>query len=141
VKIIVQSDSCMQTIVRKFEGYEEFAADCIEISDEQWSEFSRIEEAYEGFLRQFSDALQAKQLEARSELDKARERVAILEAMLKMARPKAKPERVASPAQPIDETDAGNGVREVEGTGSATDFREELAALRERTREKRSRLQ
>lgn len=139
MKIIVQSDSCMQTYVRKFEGYEEFVADCIEISDEQWSEFSRVEEAYEGFLQQFSAALQAKQLAARSELDKARERVAVLEAMLKMAKPK--PERVASPSQPIDETDAGNGIREVESNASATDFREELAALRERTREKRSRLQ
>jgi hypothetical protein len=40
----------------------------------------------------------------------------------------------------IDETDAGNGVRESQDNMSAADFRDELAELRERTQAKRRRL-
>ena len=61
---------------------------------------------------------------------------AFLEAKRNPARPTAKP--VASE---IDETDAGNGIREVVENTSAASFQEELAALRERTAEKRRRLQ
>lgn len=42
---------------------------------------------------------------------------------------------------PIDETDAGNGIREPRDEGgSAQSFQDELAALRERTQAKRRRL-
>jgi hypothetical protein len=40
----------------------------------------------------------------------------------------------------IDETDAGNGIRETQDNMSADDFRDELAELRERTQAKRRRL-
>lgn len=40
----------------------------------------------------------------------------------------------------IDETDAGNGIRETQDNMSAADFRDELAELRERTQAKRRRL-
>jgi hypothetical protein len=42
--------------------------------------------------------------------------------------------------EPIDETDAGNGVREIEENHSAQSFKDELAELRERTQMKRRRL-
>lgn len=40
----------------------------------------------------------------------------------------------------LDETDAGNGIRETQDNMSADDFRDELAELRERTQAKRRRL-
>lgn len=43
-------------------------------------------------------------------------------------------------ADPMDETDAGNGVREIEENHSAQSFKDELADLRSRTQAKRRRL-
>lgn len=40
----------------------------------------------------------------------------------------------------LDETDAGNGIRETQDNVSAPTFKDELASLRERTQEKRRRL-
>lgn len=76
--------------------------------------------------------------QAMQELEDAKAAVASLDSVLKPA-PKA--ERPVSPVQPIDETDAGRGVREINENVSAASFTEELASLRERTQEKRRRLQ
>lgn len=78
------------------------------------------------------------QEQAMKELEAAKANVAALEAVLKPARVPV--ERPTSQPQPIDETDAGRGVREVSDNMSADDFRDELTALRERTQEKRRRL-
>ncbi len=51
------------------------------------------------------------------------------------------PDRPSAPRTELDETDAGNGIGEArEATTGAQDFRDELAALRERTQMKRRRL-
>lgn len=78
------------------------------------------------------------QEQAVKELEAAKANVAALDAVLKPVRVQV--ERTPSPSQPIDETDAGRGVREVQDNMSADDFRDELATLRERTAEKRRRL-
>jgi hypothetical protein len=44
------------------------------------------------------------------------------------------------PRTEIDETDAGNGMREIEENMSAQSFKDELAVLRERTQMKRNRM-
>lgn len=76
--------------------------------------------------------------QAMKELEAARSNVEALDAVLKPAATRT--ERPASDPQPIDETDAGNGVREQQENVSAASFKDELAMLRERTQEKRRRL-
>ena len=76
--------------------------------------------------------------QAMKELEAAKANVEALDAVLKPVAMRA--ERQASPPQPIDETDAGNGVREQQENVSAASFKDELAMLRERTQEKRRRL-
>lgn len=79
---------------------------------------------------------------ALQELEALRAQLASAEAVLKVP---VTPREQRAPARPEpsawDQTDAGQGVREVEDSTSATSFRDELAALRERTQEKRRRLQ
>lgn len=75
---------------------------------------------------------------AMSELAAMREQLAKFETALHVKpTPQRAPARVHSE---IDETDAGNGVREVQENVSADAFKDELAALRNRTQEKRRRL-
>jgi len=85
------------------------------------------------------DGLKEKALQ---ELDALRSQLAGFESVLSVP---TKPREQRVPAKPvtseIDETDAGNGIREVVENTSAASFQEELAALRERTAEKRRRLQ
>lgn len=86
---------------------------------------------------------EARRLADVAELQAALERVNALQARLGVTapptvRPPANTQRVLSE---IDETDAGQGIREPrEEGGSAQSFQDELAALRERTQMKRRRL-
>lgn len=79
--------------------------------------------------------------QALTELEAMREQLAKFETVLSV---KVTPREQRAPAKvvrsEIDETDAGNGIREVQENVSAGDFRDELAALRERTQAKRRRL-
>lgn len=79
--------------------------------------------------------------QAMSELEAMRAQLSQFETVLNV---KVTPREQRSPAKversEIDETDAGNGVREVQENVSASDFRDELAELRERTQAKRRRL-
>lgn len=79
---------------------------------------------------------------ALQDLEAMRAQVATFESVLKVP---ATPREQRVPARvvrsEIDETDAGNGIREDEDNVSAVSFKEELAMLRDRTQEKRRRLQ
>jgi hypothetical protein len=75
------------------------------------------------------------------DLEAMRSQVSKYEAALNVKLP---PREQRAPARAtrseIDETDAGNGIRETNDNMSADDFRDELAELRERTQAKRRRL-
>lgn len=82
------------------------------------------------------------------ELDAMRSQLSRFETVLKgtvmhqfgVEKPMFPPVRSKPARTELDETDAGNGIRETQDGVSATDFRDELAMLRERTAEKRRRL-
>lgn len=84
------------------------------------------------------EGLKAKALH---ELDGLRSRLAQFESILNV---QVAPREQRAPARvvrsEIDETDAGNGVGEVDDNVSAASFIDELAMLRERTQAKRRRL-
>lgn len=92
--------------------------------------------------------LEKLRLQAVAELDAAKATIAALDAVMKVTRPGIV-DRSSPLVQPLEisETDAGQGlggiagVREEENNVSASSFKEELAMLRERTQEKRRRLQ
>jgi hypothetical protein len=79
--------------------------------------------------------------QAMQELAEMRAKLSKLETVLKVPSPTIAPRVAAQAARSeLDETDAGNGVREISDNVSAADFRDELAELRERTQAKRRRL-
>lgn len=79
--------------------------------------------------------------QAMQELAEMRAKLSKLETVLKVPSQTIAPRVAAQAARSeLDETDAGNGIREVQENVSASDFRDELAELRERTQAKRRRL-
>lgn len=85
------------------------------------------------------EGLKAKALQ---DLESMRAQMAAFESVLKV--PVAPQVQRAAPQRertPLDDTDAGNGIREArEDYDSAQDFRDELAELRERTAAKRRKI-
>jgi len=79
--------------------------------------------------------------QALQELEAMRADLAKFETVLQV---KVAPREQRAPARVVrselDETDAGNGIRETQDNTSASDFKDQLASLRERTQEKRRRL-
>lgn len=93
-----------------------------------------LQAEYHAKLAELQDA-------AAKELEEARAKVAALESALSPHIPVRTAPVAPKKSGPIDETDAGNGVREIEENTSAASFKDELAMLRQRTQEKRRRLQ
>jgi hypothetical protein len=84
---------------------------------------------------------EARRLADIAELQEALAKVSALQLRLGQTTKPQPESRVASVRTELDETDAGQGIREPRDEGgSAQSFVEELASLRERTQEKRRRL-
>ena len=148
MKISVRSDSSMQTIVCAAEEGEE----AIEISDDEWTAFNDVEEHYESMLSDFTQRMAAQRRDAEGEIGQLRARLSRLESRLGVAKEPARPTPppvssqkparreidangiVAPPL--LSETDAGRGTGMRERPIDPTEFRNELADLRDRTAEK-----
>lgn len=92
-------------------------------------------------MAEYDERLSGLTLAAECELAEAERKVKAIQSALYGDDFVQKPKRPAPiPANPISETDAGNGIRETQDNMSAADFRDELAELRERTQAKRRRL-
>lgn len=139
MKIAVVDESCMQTHVTAAERDSE---NTIEVTADEWAEFNDVEEHYEKLLEGFKQRAAAERQVTLGEIGQLRSRLAQLESRLGVAAaPQPKPAAPAStkPHDPVSETDWGNGVGGRERPIDPTDFRNELADLRDRTTEKRAR--
>lgn len=141
MKIVVQRGAAMQTIVREADADDDDdddTVDCIEITDEQWLEFSRVAAQYQSFIDRFERARMAMRAAEADQLREAELLVARLRAKLKVQAPTPPTPRAR---QPIDDTDAGQGISYgAEEGATAASFVAELAALRVHTTEKRRKL-
>jgi hypothetical protein len=137
MKIAVVDESCMQTHVTAAEQDSEHT---LEITEAEWTEFNDVEEHYEQLLAGFKQRQLAERQLTLGEIGQLRARLSQLETRLGVA---AAPAPVAPKApkqpNPVDETDYGMGVGGRERPQDPTDFRNELADLRDRTTEKRAR--
>ena len=135
MKIEITEESCMQTVVSVAESDSKLT---IEITDEEWTEFNDVEEHYEQILSGFKQRALAERQMSLAEIGQLRARLSQLEARLGVA-PTPAPKPATKPHNPVDETDYGQGVGGRERPQDPTDFRNELADLRDRTTAKRAR--
>ena len=127
MKVHVFSDSCMETFTRPADSDD---CDVIDVPDAEWSEFQRIEVQYREHLSRFEQRLAQRHAADRQELETLQKRAAEIEARLGVTPKKPESRKQPSAPSPLDETDAGNGVREIETNVSASAFRNELQTLR-----------
>lgn len=137
MKIAIVEESCMQTLVSVAEQDSEHT---LEITDAEWTEFNDVEERYEQLLAGFKQRQLAERQLTMGEIGQLRARLSQLEARLGVVpTPAPVSPKIPKPHNPVDETDWGMGVGGREKPQNPTDFRNELADLRDRTTEKRAR--
>lgn len=144
MRISIEMDTSRRIIAREA-GISRHPDD-IEVDDSEWRQFLAFETQHKAMLVRFESQMLQQRVYGLAELEQARTRVAELEARLNM---KPAPASVAAARtqpqfqqpSPLSETDYGAGIgRDHDSAVTLDEFRDELAELRERTREKRARL-
>lgn len=137
MKIVIVDLSCVQTHVTVADQDSD-ETEILEITEAEWTEFNDVEEHYEQLLAGFKQRVSAERQLTMGEIGQLRARLSQLESRLGVA-PAPVLTKPAKPYNPVDETDWGMGVGGREKPQDPTDFRNELADLRDRTTEKRAR--
>jgi hypothetical protein len=139
MKIVVVDQSCVQTHVTAADADSD-PTEIVEISEAEWKQFNDVEERYEQLLAGFRQRQLAQQQEP---WVKSGSFVRVFRSSkhgwVWRRLPLQWPLKLPKPHNPVDETDWGMGVGGREKPQNPTDFRNELADLRDRTTEKRAR--